>query len=93
MSNAATIEQPRNLHLRRIFAVGQVWTTRKPEEILSPDHWRIEAITDHPESPVIARHSCGAVRCFGFDGHHEGDPDESALDLVRLIRDEKAEVV
>ena len=79
---------PMALSTRRLqFVIGQVWEPRRPERTLSEDYWRIEAITDHPQSPVIARHECGAIRAFGLDGHCDGDEGICDLDLVTLVRD------
>ena len=72
------------------FKVGQIWRPRVPDDIYLPDNWVIEAITNHPIAPVIARHECGAVRAFGIDGSVDGDWAESGpsnLDLVTLIQD------
>lgn len=72
----------------RGFRVGQVWRERKWDDSLMRDVWRIEAITNHPDSPVIARHECGLVQPYGLDGSYEGNSDqESDLDLVTLVED------
>lgn len=70
------------------FAVGQIWARRVSNPCLGkPDHWRIEAITDHPDAPVIARSlNSPAVDSFGLDGHVDGDDSESHVDLVALVR-------
>lgn len=75
------------MNAARNFRIGQIWEPRNPDHRFSRDHWRIEAITDHPISPVIARHHCGAIRCFDLAGIHDGDEEQSGLDLVTLVRD------
>lgn len=70
--------------MTRDFRIGQVWEPRKPDHRFSKDHWRIEAITDHAQAPVIARHACGSIRCFSLAGICDGD-DISDLDLVTLV--------
>lgn len=69
------------------FQVGQVWAPRKIGSALiqRQDCWKIEAITSHPDSPVIARSHWGAIRCFGLNGHHDGEADPCDLDLVALM--------
>jgi hypothetical protein len=74
---------------RKSFAIGQVWQERRPypEENLV----RIDAITDHPLSPVIGRHTAvkSMVSCYALNGQHEpvSETDDflSDSDLVTLI--------
>lgn len=88
MDAIGTLERVETKAPPRGFKVGQIWEARNPDNRLSPDHWRIEAITDHPLSPVIARAvSCDAIRAFGLDGTMDGDGVPTALDLVTLVRE------
>jgi len=79
------VRATRSLHLRPLFAIGQIWATA--DATASNDWWRIEAITDHPASPVIARSRCGAIRPFGLNGHYDGEDAAGAMDLVTLVRE------
>lgn len=84
-----TASRPR-LHLRPTFAVGQLWLAR--EDVSKPVSewrtWKIVAISDHPDCPVIAQSKCGSVREFDLLGLFGGadDGEESDLDLVQLVR-------
>lgn len=70
------------------FAIGQVWEARGEKDIFNTAAtWKIIAITDHPESPIIAQADCGAAREYranGCYGRSIGD-----LDLVKLLEDVK----
>lgn len=80
---------PTTVVITRGFKVDQIWQARDPAK--GSERWRIEAITDHPTSPVIARSTtCNFVSSFGLDGSMDGEGEEygpSGLDLVTLIRD------
>lgn len=71
--------------------VGQLWQERKP---FRNGLVRIEAITDHPETPIIGRCTrTGLVDCYGLNGAWESDGmfrqvgEVSDGDLVTLIED------
>jgi hypothetical protein len=73
------------------WRVGQLWQERKP---FRNGLVRIEAITDHPETPVIGRCTrTGLVDCYGLNGAWESDGmfrhigEVSDGDLVILIED------
>ena len=73
------------------WRVGQLWRERKP---FRNGLVRIEAITDHPETPVIGRCTrTGLVDCYGLNGAWESDGmlrqigEVSDGDLVALIED------
>ena len=71
--------------LRPGFRVGQVWRHRDAQG--DTDWWTIVAITDHPQTPIVARHRSGVTSEYDANGIYGARDVASYLDLVTLVGD------